>query len=164
MAAPLHRGDGMKQGTAVATAALALAGAGLLYGCSGSSQPVSGGSATPQLPSQAYCVLKSPLLQTGTSAELTIDGVTYTRTHQPDAPSAIEMPLANPGPQPAGACSGNQQFRFGSGIYDTTGPIGGNPTGHADMFGMVIPPQVPNGTHRFCQTRARGARVCRDTP
>ena len=153
MAAPFHRGDGMKQGTAAATAALALAGAGLLYGC-GSSHPVSGDSATPQLPSQAYCVLKSPLLQTGTSAELTIDGVTYTRTHQPDAPSAIEMPLANPGPQPAGACSGSQQFRFGSGIYDTTGPIGGNPTGHADMFGMVIPPQVPNGIHIRLYARA----------
>src|SRR3546814_16385534 len=55
------------------------------------------------------------------------------------------MPIADPGPQPAGSCDGNTEFRFGSGLYDTTGPIGGNPTGHGDLFGMVVPPQVPMG-------------------
>ncbi|MFI4979497.1 MAG: neutral/alkaline non-lysosomal ceramidase N-terminal domain-containing protein [Nevskiales bacterium] len=142
------------KGRILALAAFGLGGGVLLYGC-GSSKPVSGGgSGTAQLPPQAYCVLKSPRLQVGTTSDLVIDGVTYTHSHQPDAPSAIELPLANPGPQPAGACNGNGQFRFGSGLYDTTGPIGGNPTGHADMFGMVIPPQAPNGIHIRLYARA----------
>lgn len=93
----------------------------------------------------AQCVLQSPALKIGATPDLTIDGVTYTNRHQPDAKSAIEMPIANAGPQPAGDCNGNQQFRFGTGLYDTTGPIGGNPTGHGDLFGMVVPPQVPMG-------------------
>ena len=143
----------MRQGSVVAATILSLGIAPLLSACN-SSRPVSGGSATAQLPPQAYCVLKSPRLQTGASSDLSIAGVTYTRTHQVDAPSAIELPLANPGPQPQGSCNGNQQFLFGSGIYDSTGPIGGNPTGHADMFGMVIPPQVPNGIHLRLYARA----------
>jgi len=120
----------------------------LLAGC-GSSSPVSGsgGSPQPALPPGAMCVLKSPLLQVGTGSTLTVDGVTYTKTHQPDAPSPVELPIANPGPQPAGSCQGNSQFRFGSGLYDTAGPLGGDPTGHADFFGEVLPPQVPNGIH-----------------
>ena len=118
----------------------------LLTAC-GSSSPVAGGTTQGQLPPKAYCVLKSPLLQVGTTSDLTIDGVTYTHTHQPDAPSPIELPIANPGPQPAGACHGNGQYRFGSGLYDTAGPLGGDPTGHADFFGEVLPPQVPNGIH-----------------
>ncbi len=105
------------------------------------------GQGTATLPAKAYCVLKSPLLQVGASPVLTIDGVTYTTAHQPDAPSPIELPIANPGPQPAGACQGNSSFRYGSGLYDTAGPIGGDPTGHADFFGEVLPPQVPNGIH-----------------
>jgi len=122
-------------------------GALLLAAC-GHSSPVSGGtSAAAQLPQGAMCVLQSPYLQIGSTSTLTIDGVTYTNTHQPDAPSPIELPIANPGPQPAGACNGNSQFRFGSGLYDTAGPLGGDPTGHADFFGEVLPPQVPNGIH-----------------
>ena len=119
----------------------------LLAACGGSS-PVSGtAGAAAQLPQGAMCVLQSPYLQIGSTATLTIDGVTYTKTHQPDAPSAIELPIANAGPQPAGACQGNNQYLFGSGLYDTAGPIGGDPTGHADFFGEVLPPQVPNGIH-----------------
>ncbi|HUP93205.1 MAG TPA: neutral/alkaline non-lysosomal ceramidase N-terminal domain-containing protein [Solimonas sp.] len=137
------------------------AASGLLLSACGQSQPLAGQALTPtpeptpaQLPAAAACVLHSPLLQVGTSPTLTLDGVTYTNAHQPDAPSAIELPLANVGTQPAGACRGNGQYRFGSGLYDMTGPIGGNPTGHADLFGMVVPPQVPNGIHLRLYARA----------
>ncbi|MDB5987103.1 MAG: alkaline ceramidase, partial [Nevskia sp.] len=143
----------MKQSLVRAAALLLGFGALSLLAACGHSHPVSGDTPA-QLPPQAYCVLKSPRLQTGTTSDLTIAGVSYTKTHQVDAPSAIELPIAHPGPQPAGTCNGNQQFRFGSGIYDSTGPIGGNPTGHADMFGMVIPPQVPNGIHLRLYARA----------
>jgi neutral ceramidase len=143
--------------TLVSTAACALLISGLA-GC-GSSKGVSfddgGGNAIDVVNSEAaQCVLQSPALQIGATSDLTIDGVTYTRTHVPDAPSTIETPITNAGPQPAGSCSGNEQFRFGSGIYDTTGPIGGNPTGHGDLFGMVVPPQVPMGIDTRLYARA----------
>jgi len=125
--------------------------AGLGLAACGSSTAVSGGASagpgTAQLPPGAMCILKSPYLAIGSTADLTVDGVTYTHTHQPDAPGPLELPTANPGPQPAGACRGSTQYRFGSGLYDTAGPIGGDPTGHADFFGEVLPPQVPNGIH-----------------
>jgi neutral ceramidase len=101
----------------------------------------------------AQCVLHSPMLDVGSSPELTLHGTTFTTSHQPDAPSAIELPRAGV-PAATGSCGANDQFRFGSGIYDTTGPLGGNPTGHADMFGMVVPPQVPNGIHTRLYARA----------
>ena len=129
-----------------------LAGCLLLSAC-GSSSPLSGstgtggdGAITVAQPGLAQCVLHSPMLDVGSTPELTIDGVTYTKSHQPDAPSPIELPVANAGTA-GGSCSANDQFRFGSGLYDMTGPIGGDPTGHADMFGMVVPPQIPNGIH-----------------
>ncbi|HET8881989.1 MAG TPA: neutral/alkaline non-lysosomal ceramidase N-terminal domain-containing protein [Solimonas sp.] len=113
-----------------------------------------GGDATDVLETQAaQCVLQSPALKVGTTPDLVIDGVTYTHSHQPDAKSAIEMPIADAG-QAAGACNSNTQFRFGSGLYDTTGPIGGNPTGHGDLFGMVVPPQVPKGIDTRLYARA----------
>ncbi|MES1146771.1 MAG: neutral/alkaline non-lysosomal ceramidase N-terminal domain-containing protein, partial [Solimonas sp.] len=102
---------------------------------------------------RAQCVLNSSLLDVGTTSDLVLDGTTFTTSHQPDAASAIEEPRANV-PAATGACGANDQFRFGSGIYDTTGPLGGNPTGHADMFGMVVPPQVPNGIHTRLYARA----------
>jgi neutral ceramidase len=127
----------------------------MLLGC-GQSQPVSGaaGSAPATLPSGAYCVLKDPRLQVGASPTLTVNGVTYTNSHQPDAPGPLELPISNPGPQPAGACKGNTQYQFGSGLYDMTGPIGGDPTGHADLWGMVLPTQIPNGIHTRLYARA----------
>jgi neutral ceramidase len=135
---------------------LSLALCMLLVGCHHSGSSSSGSSSTGStssggtpavLPAKAYCVLQSPRLQIGSSPTLTVDGVTYTNSHQPDAPSPLETPIANPGPQPAGSCNGNKQYRFGTGLYDTTGPLGGDPTGHADFFGEVLPPQVPNGIH-----------------
>ncbi|HZR34361.1 MAG TPA: neutral/alkaline non-lysosomal ceramidase N-terminal domain-containing protein [Nevskia sp.] len=139
-------------------AGLVMGGAAVLGGC-GSSSPVSGtagssGGGQAQLPPGAMCVLKDPRLGVGATPDLTVGGVTYTRSHQPDAASAVELPLANPGPQPAGSCRGNTQYQFGSGLYDITGPIGGNPTGHADFFGMVVPPQPANGIHTRLYARA----------
>lgn len=128
----------------------------LLCSACGSSKPVApgGGSGSgARLPEGAACVLNSPALAVGTSNELTIDGVTYTRTHRPDAPGPLELPAVDAGAA-SGSCANNDQFRFGTGLYDTTGPIGGNPTGHADMFGMVVPPQEPNGIHQRLYARA----------
>lgn len=125
-------------------------------GCGTSTPPApeaAGGTSGVQLPEGAACVLNSPALEVGASNELTIDGVTYTRTHQPDAPGPLELPAPDAGVA-SGSCANNDQFRFGTGLYDTTGPIGGNPTGHADMFGMVVPPQEPNGIHQRLYARA----------
>jgi neutral ceramidase len=123
----------------------------LLAACGDSHPPASTGTGTTLptvlLPKGATCVLNSPLLAVGTTTDLTINGTTYTRTHQPDAPGPLETPIPNPGPQPAGSCRGNAKYRFGSGLYDIAGPLGGDPTGHADFFGEVLPPQVPNGIH-----------------
>ncbi len=104
--------------------------------------------------SRAMCVLESPLNDIGASAVMAVNGTVYTNDHQPDASGPLELPIANPGPQPAGACNGNSSYRFGSGIYDTTGPIGGSPTGHSDLVGHVLPPQVPNGIHTRLYARA----------
>ncbi|TJY59029.1 hypothetical protein E4T66_15715 [Sinimarinibacterium sp. CAU 1509] len=128
----------------------------LVCAACGSSKPAAtagGGGTAATLPEGAACVLKSPALDVGASSELTIDGVTYTKTHQPDAPGPLELPATDAGAA-TGTCANNDQFRFGTGIYDTTGPIGGNPTGHADMFGMVVPPQEPNGIHQRLYARA----------
>jgi neutral ceramidase len=143
----------MRQAGLVAAVALGLAA--VLAGCGSSSAPAngagpgngSGGSGTAVLPSGAMCILKSPYLAIGSTPDLVVDGITYTHSHQPDAASALELPIANPDPQPSGTCKGNTQYRFGSGLYDTAGPIGGDPTGHADFFGEVLPPQVPDGIH-----------------
>jgi neutral ceramidase len=126
----------------------------LCTGC-GSSKPVSsGGSATVKDPAGAMCIINSPLNDIGKSAVMAVNGVVYTTSHQPDATAPLELPLANPGPQPAGACQGSGAYRFGSGLYDTTGPIGGDPTGHSDLVGHVIPTQVPNGIHMRLYSRA----------
>jgi len=94
------------------------------------------------------CDLRDPVAVRRTLEEVRPDVVCLQEIMSVDEgfpAGAIERPLANPGPQPAGACRGNTQFRFGTGLYDTTGPLGGNPTGHGDLFGMVVPPQIPQG-------------------
>lgn len=58
-------------------------------------------------PELAKCVMQSPFLAVG-------EGL--------DAPGRLEMPVAV-GTQPASACKGNSQFRFGSGRYDITGVV-----------------------------------------
>ena len=143
----------MKSSNAIVCVALLLSACGAsnpLGGASGGDNGGGGDGASGRL---AQCVLQSPALDVGSSSDLVLNGTTFTTTHRPDAPSAIEEPRANV-PSAAGACGANDQFRFGSGIYDTTGPLGGNPTGHADMFGMVVPPQVPNGIHTRLYARA----------
>ncbi|NGY03731.1 neutral/alkaline non-lysosomal ceramidase N-terminal domain-containing protein [Solimonas terrae] len=130
----------------------ALLGCTLLAACGHSTAP--DGDAQTRLPPAAQCVLKSPALAVGSTNALVVDGVTYTNSHQPDAPSPLETPIANPGPQPAGACHGSAGYRFGSGLYDVTGPIGGDAAGHADLAGMVLPPQAQNGIHTRLYARA----------
>lgn len=127
----------------------------LLAGCGGSNSP-DGAPSSPQaaLPPEASCVLESPALALGTTPELTVNGTTYTRSHVPDAPGPLETPRENVGPAPEGPCRDSKRFRFGSGLYDTTGPIGGQPTGHADLAGMVLPPQPQIGIHTRLYARA----------
>jgi len=103
------------------------------------------------LPDKATCVLNSPYLAIGTTPDLFLNGTQITASHQADAPSPLELPIPNPGPQPPGACNGNAQYRFGSGIYDITGPIGGP---HAAMIGMANPAQIPYGIHTRQYSRA----------
>lgn len=80
----------------------------------GNSTPSSSGlpaagtrTATLAEPVLAQCVAKSPYLKVG-------EGL--------DAPGRLEFDVSA-GPQPAGACKGNTQFRFGSGLYDITGVV-----------------------------------------
>lgn len=61
-------------------------------------------------PVGAQCVRNSPLLAVGSGL---------------DATGRLELAVTT-GPQPSGACRGNTQFRFGSGIYDITGVIANN--------------------------------------
>lgn len=126
--------------------------------CSRSSAPANGIPPPPPaeslLPAKAACVLNSPKLQVGSTTELVVNGVRHSDSHRPDAPGPLELPLARPGPQPEGACRGNPRYQFGTGLYDTTGVIGGNTTGHADLAGMVLPPQPQNGIHTRLYARA----------
>lgn len=107
----------------------------------GSSKP--GGSslpptATPAVtavaePVLAQCIAKSPFLKVG-------DGL--------DAPGRLDFDVTA-GPQPVGACKGNTQFRFGSGLYDVTGVVantGG--MGWENLF------QVFSGLHMRLYARA----------
>lgn len=93
---------------------LALSLALTLAAC-GNSRP--GGSSVPPTgtatagtvaePVLAQCIAKSPFLKVG-------DGL--------DAPGRLDYDVTA-GPQPTGACKGNTQFRFGSGLYDVTGVV-----------------------------------------
>ncbi|MFA5939698.1 MAG: neutral/alkaline non-lysosomal ceramidase N-terminal domain-containing protein [Sinimarinibacterium sp.] len=151
---------------------LILAAAAALCAACGQSDPLgdppgsTGGEALIADRAGAACVLVSPLNQVGATQQMSVNGVAYTRSHQPDAPGPLERPIPNPGPQPAGSCRGSTGYRFGSGLYDDTGPIGGDPTGHADLAGMVAPNQTINGIHTRLYARAfaiespcNGARV-----
>jgi neutral ceramidase len=124
-----------------------------LTGCRKANSPDIG-SGIAGLPPEAACVLESPALAVGSSTDLVVNGVTYTKSHVPDAPGPLETSLKDVGPSPAGACQDSARFRFGSGLYDTTGPIGGTPTGHADLAGMILPPQPQIGIHTRLYARA----------
>jgi neutral ceramidase len=65
-----------------------------------------------------------------------------------DAPGRIEMDVLA-GPQPAGACRNNTQFRLGSGLYDITGVVA-NTSG----MGWEFPFQVFSGLHTRQYARA----------
>lgn len=106
----------------------------LVLSACGNSDPASGaGVAGGALPAAAQCVLNSPLLDIGRGL---------------DAPGRLEFPISA-GAQPAGACSGNQDFRFGSGLYDITGPVAN--TGGS---GWESPTQVFSGLHQRQYARA----------
>lgn len=102
-----------------------------LLACALPPEALSGGSfADARL---AECALKSPLLEVGKDL---------------DAPGRIEIPV-QAGLQPPGRCQDNTQFRFGSGIYDITGPVA-NTSG----MGWEFPFQVFTGLHTRQYTRA----------
>ncbi|MGQ7814535.1 neutral/alkaline non-lysosomal ceramidase N-terminal domain-containing protein [Metapseudomonas furukawaii] len=100
----------------------------------------------------AACVINDPLNAIGTTAEMAVDGITYTRSHRPDAPGPLELPIGSQAG--VAGCGVGQGYRFGSGLYDTTGPLGGTPVGHSDLVGHVLPTQVPNGIHTRLYARA----------
>lgn len=102
----------------------------LLAGCGGGRSDPTGVGA---LPDKASCVLESPRLEIGKGL---------------DAPGRIELPI-KAGATPAGACKGNDRFRFGSGLYDITGPAGG-----ASMMGYESPTQVSGGIYLRQYARA----------
>src|SRR3546814_4397118 len=79
----------------ITLAALVISG---LSACGTSTAPSAAGHDTPASIDNeaAECILKSPHLQVGTTPDLVLNGVTYTNSHQPDAKSAIEMPIADP--------------------------------------------------------------------
>ncbi len=87
--------------------------------------PVGAGAGFAQ-PQRAECVLQSPRLEVGRGR---------------DAPGRIETPVATTSAG-TGDCAGNTAFRFGSGLYDLTGPAGG-----ASMMGYESPTQVSGGVH-----------------
>jgi len=83
---------------------------------------------------RAACILSSPYLQVGSEI---------------DAPgSRIEVDTPPVGRAP-GACGGNTQFRFGSGLHDITGPVA-NTSG----MGWEYPLQVFSGLHTRLHARA----------
>lgn len=78
----------------------------------GSSLPAGGGSEAPTAPvaepELARCVLDSPMREVGAGI---------------DAPGQrLDVPVPPLG-QAAGPCADNSEFRFGSGIFDITGPV-----------------------------------------
>ncbi len=121
-------------------AGLALTGL-LLAGCHsapGGSTPVS----APAAPTgagvfadaqRAQCALNSPYLNVGKGL---------------DAPGRISDDTPAVG-KPAGACASNDQFRFGSGIYDITGVIA-----NTGGMGWEDPSQVLSGLHMRQYARA----------
>lgn len=122
--------------------ALAAATAALL-GCSHSEAPsapvtipvVPAPLPTPSsLPPAAQCVLQNPYRLVGLGL---------------DSPGQrLESPLPAVGAA-AGACAGNSQFQFGSGLYDITGPVA-NTSG----MGWENPQQVFSGLHTRLYARA----------
>ncbi|MDP9142307.1 MAG: neutral/alkaline non-lysosomal ceramidase N-terminal domain-containing protein, partial [Pseudomonadota bacterium] len=116
---------------------VSLLGLALLSAC-GDSQPVgsggSGGGATGAFVDRqlAQCVLDSPYLAVG-------EGL--------DAPGRLEVSV--PAVGSPSSCAGNQQFRFGSGLYDITGVVA-NTSG----MGWENPAQVFGGVHTRQISRA----------
>lgn len=84
----------------------------LLSACNGGRE-VAERNADIGLPALASCLVDSPLLD-------------YGRDHRPAAVDPIPAPTADRLGQPADAtCGSNQQFQYGAGIADITGPAGG---------------------------------------
>lgn len=109
----------------------------LLSACSSGDDdgPGSGPPAAPGgLPAQAQCVIDNAYRQVGAGL---------------DAPSQrLEVPVPAAA-KVTGSCAGNQQFRFGSGLYDITGPVA-NTSG----MGWESPTQVLSGLHQRQYARA----------
>lgn len=138
-------GRGIRWGAMQIATVLALG----LAGCSDSDSERS----VSAFATERACIMNDPALQLGAGNTLSVSGELQTESHKPDRPAA-EGAAATPSVGTPSACVGNDQFRFGSGIYDTTGPIGGGDTGHADLYGNILPPQEINGIHTRLYARA----------
>lgn len=112
--------------TFCASALLAIAG------CSESPDPV----AAPAFadPVRAACVARSPLLQVGAGL---------------DASGPLEVARPAPVAALAGACAGNDRYRYGSGLHDVTGVAG-----YTGGSGWESPTQVFRGIHQRQYARA----------
>ncbi len=98
-----------------------------------SATPAGGAQAAFADPKRAECVRNSPRLRVG-------EGL--------DAPGRLEVD-APPRGQAKGVCSGNQQFRFGSGLHDITGPVANTSgSGWENLF------QIFSGLHTRQYARA----------
>ncbi|MEL0027974.1 MAG: hypothetical protein VW625_04810, partial [Perlucidibaca sp.] len=99
---------------------------GVLTGCDHAESPASGTTApgVASVATRAQCLLKNPVLGLGSEPDMRVNGMTYTLSHEPDAPGEPELAPQHVG-RVSGACAAAKSYRFGSGLYDTTGPIGG---------------------------------------
>lgn len=124
----------MIQRIVVGLTAFVLAGCGSsVPSGNGASSPAQSASAVFADPVLAQCVMQSPFLEVGKDL---------------DAPGRIhdDTPPVTP---VGGACAGNTQFRFGSGLHDVTGVVA-NTSG----MGWEYPLQVFSGLHTRLHARA----------
>jgi neutral ceramidase len=134
----IRRADTLKTVTSVRLAMAGTIVASLLAGCGSSSTPDAavGGSSAPFADSQlARCMLDSPLREVGAGLDA--------RSQR------LEVEVAAAVGRAEGPCADNTAFRFGSGIYDITGPVA-----LKSGAGWEDPAQVMRGIHQRQFARA----------
>lgn len=119
---------------------------GLTSACSDGKRSSGGGAADTNNPvviepanlQAAQCIKASPYLQVGVGIDAPSQTLAIT-------PQTVGATLGSAG----GACANNQDYQFGAGIHDITGPVA-NTSG----MGWESPTQVFNGIHTRLHSRA----------